>query len=141
MIHIARIKEIDMLSIREINPTDKALDEAERCRTEARKAVEQNPERHAALKGQPSGWCVVTQKGLWSRTYHNGYGAVQLKDCLDRGHKVLLTVGIVARPDSPLKADTHLAHIRVTDRGRLSDYKLDLISTRAKLHATHALIG
>src|SRR5215469_8383349 len=128
-----------MLSIREINPTDKALEEAECCRMEARKAVEQSPERHATLKGQPSGWCVVTQKGLWSRTYHNGYGAVQLKDCLDRGHKVLLTVGIVARPDSPLKPDSHLAMVRVSDRRRLSDYELDPLSTRGKLHAVHAL--
>jgi len=128
-----------MLSIAEINPSDKALEEAERCRTEVRTAVEQDPQRHAGLQGQPSGWCVVTQKGLWSRVYHNGYGETNLRDCLDRGHKVLMTVGIVAKPDSPLQPDSHLALVRVGDRGSLSDGKLELISIRAKLHATRAL--
>ena len=128
-----------MLSIRKIAPSDAALDEAERCRLEARTAVEQNLERHPALKGQPSGWCVVTQKGFWSRVYHNGYGKTRLRECLDRGHKVLLTVGLVAKPDSPLKPDTHLALVRIADRARLSDFKLELISVRAKLHASQAL--
>lgn len=130
-----------MLSIRQIDAADFALDEAERCRIAARTAVEQNPERHGALKDQPSGWCVVTQKGSWSRAYHNGYGKTQLRDCLDRGHKVVLTVGIVARPDAPLNSETHLALVQVADRGRLSDYKLELVSIRAKLHATRALFG
>ena len=129
-----------MLSITQINPFDAALDVAERCRKEARTAVEQNPECHPGPKNQPSGWCVVTQRGFWSRVYHNCYGKSRLQEHLDRGHKVLLTVGIVARPDSPLSADTHLAQIRVANRGTLSDYKLDLITVRAKLHAAQALV-
>jgi hypothetical protein len=128
-----------MLTIMRADPSETALEQAESCRREARAAVEQNPDRYATLKNQPSGWCVVTQKGFWSRVYHNVYGEMQLRDCLDRGHKVLLTVGIVANPDLPLKSDTHLASVRVAQPSRLSDDKLDLISVRAKLHALRAL--
>ncbi len=129
-----------MLSIRELQPFDAAVAEAERCRVEAKTTVKENPEKYADLSQQPSGWCVVTQKGLWSRHYHNGHGEAQLREHLDRGHKVLLTVGLVAKPDSPLNAGTHVASIRVSDPRRLSDYKLLLVSVRAKLHAAQALI-
>jgi len=61
-----------MLSIRKIHPFDAAVAEAERCRFEAQNRVKQNPVKYAELERQPSGWCVVTQKGLWSRVYHNG---------------------------------------------------------------------
>jgi len=128
-----------MLSIMQRDPSDTVLAEAEGCRKEAQAAVKQHPERYGELKGQPSGWCVVTQKGFWSRAYHNVYGELQLRECIDRGHKVLLTVGIVARPDVPLKSDTHLASIRVAQPGKHSDDALDLISVRAKLHALRAL--
>jgi len=129
-----------MLSIREMHPFDAAVAEAERCRVEAKATVKENQEKYADLSQQPSGWCVVTQKGLWSRAYHNGYGEAQLRERLDRGHKVLMTVGLVAKPDSPLNANTHVASIRVADPGRLSDDKLQLVSVRAKLHAARALI-
>jgi hypothetical protein len=130
-----------MLSIRELHPFDAAVAEAERCRIEAKTTVKQNPSRYGGLSEQPSGWCVVTQKGLWSRVYHNGYGESRLKECLDRGHRVLVTVGLVAKPDSPLTADTHVASVAVADPERLSDYKLQLVSVRAKLHAAQALIN
>ena len=130
-----------MLSLRQLHPYDAAIAEAERCRKEARAAVEQDVGKYAQLRDQPSGWCVVTQKGLWSRSYHNVYGQEQLREYIDRGHKVLLTVGIVAKPDAPLNADTHVARVKVADPGRLSDDKLHLVSTRAKLHATRALLN
>jgi hypothetical protein len=129
-----------MLSIRELHPFDSAVAEAQRCRMEAKATVKHNPDKYGGLSEQPSGWCVVTQKGLWSRVYHNGYGESRLKECLDRGHSVLVTVGLVAKPDSPLTADTHVASVRVADPERLSDYKLQLVSVRAKLHAAQALI-
>ena len=135
------MKENHILSIREIHPFDAAVEEAERCRVDARNAVKENPDKYAELKQEPSGWCVVTQKGLWSRVYHNGYGAARLKEYIDRGHKVLLTVGIVAKPEEPLKPDTHVASVRVSDPRKLSDYKLHLVSVRAKLHAARALIN
>jgi hypothetical protein len=127
-----------MLSIMNLDPSDTVLAEAETCRKEAQAAVKQNSERYAALKNQPSGWCVVTQKGLWSRSYHNAYGELQLRDCLDRGHKVLLTVGIVANPELPLRSATHLASVKVAQPGKLSEGEFDLISIRAKLHALRA---
>ena len=130
-----------MLSIRELHPFDAAVAEAERCRVEAKTAVKENPGKYADLCKQPSGWCVVTQRGLWSRVYHNGYGGDRLKECLDRGHKVLLTVGLVAKPDSPLTSDTHVASVRVASPESLSDYKLQLVSVRAKLHAARALMN
>ena len=130
-----------MLSIRELHPFDAAVAEAERCRVEAQNRVKQNPGKFADLKQQPSGWCVVTQKGFWSRVYHNGYGEARLREYIDRGHKVLLTVGIVAKPDLPLKPDTHVASVKVADSGKLNEYKLHLVSVRAKLHAAQALIN
>jgi len=129
-----------MLSIRKIHPFDAAVAEAERCRREAQNRVKQNPGKYAELERQPSGWCVVTQKGLWSRVYHNGYGEARLRESIDRGHQVLLTVGIVAKPEAPLKPDTHVASVKVINPGKLSEYKLDLVAVRAKLHAAQALI-
>jgi len=129
-----------MVSIRQIHPFNAAVEEAESCRVEARNRVKQNPGEYAALEGQPSGWCVVTQKGFWSRVSHNGYGEARLKEYIDRGHKVLLTVGIVAKPDAPLKPDSHVASVRVADTEKLSEYKLHLVAVRAKLHAAQALI-
>jgi hypothetical protein len=134
------IEENSMLSIRDPHPFDAAVAEAERCRVEAKTTVKENPEIYADLSQQPSGWCVVTQKGPLSRLYHNGYGEAKLREDLDRGHKVLLTVGLVAKPDSPLNANRHVASVRVADPGRLSDYKLQLVSAQAKLHAAQALI-
>lgn len=128
-----------MLSIMQSSPTDTALAEAERCRQDARATVEHNPD-HAALKDKPSGWCVVTQRGFWSRVYLNVYGAEKLRDLLDRGHRVLLTVGIVATPDAPLSTETHVASVRIAEPCKFSAYKLHLISTRAKLHAARALV-
>lgn len=128
-----------MLSLMQLSPIDTALADAERCRREARAAVERNPD-HAALKGKPSGWCVVTQKGFWSRVYHNVYGEARLRDLLDRGHRVLLTVGIVATPDTPLNTKTHVASVAIAQPCNFSDYQLHLISARAKLHAARALV-
>ena len=128
-----------MLTIMQCSPIDTAIAEAESCRREARTAVEEDLERYGALKDQPSGWCVVTQKGVWPCAYHNGYGEARLQEYLDRGHKVLLTVGIVARPDSPLTSETHVASVRLARTGKVSDLKLQLIAARAKLHATRAL--
>ena len=129
-----------MLTIMQRDPIDMALAEAESCRLEARAIVGKSSNRHAALKDQPSGWCVVTRKGVWPCVYHNVYGEAGLRECLERGHKVLMTVGIVAKPDSPLDTESHLALVRIAQPGRLSDYKADLISVRAKLHAARALV-
>ena len=104
-----------MLSIRELHPFVVAVAQAERCRVEAKTTVKEDPNKYGDLREQPSGWCVVTQKGLWSRVYHNGYGEDRLKECLDRGHKVLMTVGLVAKADSPLTVGSHVASVRVAN--------------------------
>ena len=130
-----------MLSIREMHPFDAAIAEAERCKKEAKAAIKQNPEKYAQLKDQPAGWCVVTRKGLWTRVYHNLYGEPKLKEVLDHGHEVLLAVGIVAKPDSPLNPESHVASVHLVNPGGLSEYKLELIAVRAKLHAVRALLN
>lgn len=116
-----------------------AVEEAERCRLDARQAVTKDPSRYAGLMGQPSGWCVVTQKGLWGRKYHDRFEESRLRDCIARGHKVVLTVGLVAKPDSPLSPHNHVLSVAVGKSGNMSKDKLSMITTRAKLHAVHAL--
>lgn len=115
--------------------------QAERCRREAQATIEKDPSRYAQLSGQPSGWCVVTQSGLWSRKYHDRLEEARLRECIERGDKVLLTVGIVAKSDSStLTSDNHVASISVREPSKLSEDKLSSISVRAKIHATSALI-
>ncbi len=128
-----------MIQLMDKIPVDIAIAEAERCRLEAVATVAKYPDRYAALKGQPSGWCVVTQKGFWSRAYHDGYRQDHLRDLLDRGHKVLMTVGIVAKPDVPLNTNTHVATVALAEPQKLPEHKLQLITVRAKLHAARAL--
>ena len=86
-----------------------AVEEAERRRLEARETITKDPDRYAELSGQPSGWCVVTQKGFWSRKYHDRFEESRLRDCIERGHKVVLTVGLVAKPESLLNVNNHVA--------------------------------
>jgi hypothetical protein len=113
--------------------------EAERCRLEARAAIEKDPNRYAELSGQPSGWCVVTQSGLWSRKYHDRFEESRLRECIERGDKVVLTVGIVAKRDAPLNTNNHVASVAICEPCKLSENKLSLITARAKIHATSAL--
>lgn len=112
---------------------------AERCRLEAKATIDKEPNRYAELSGQPSGWCVVTRSGFWSRKYHDRFEESRLRECIERGEKVVLAVGIVAKPDSPLNSSNHVASVTVCEPGKLSEDKLALITTRAKIHATFAL--
>jgi hypothetical protein len=112
---------------------------AEKCRLEAQATIEKQPERYAELSGQPSGWCVVTQSGFWSRKYHDRFEEFRLRECIEQGDKVVLAVGVVAKPDAPLNAGNHVASISICEPGKLSEDKLALITTRAKIHATFAL--
>lgn len=116
-----------------------AVAEAERCLLEARKAIAKDPDRYAELAGQPSGWCVVTQNGFWSRKYHDRFEESRMRDCIERGHKVVLTVGLVAKPDSPLNANNHMASVSVSELQKISRDKIAMITVRAKIHAAHAL--
>ena len=80
--------------------------DAERCRREAKAVAQKHPERYKELIAQPSGWCVITEKGWWSRTYHGMFNEDQLRDKIERGHRVVLIVGLVAFPGVALTRQT-----------------------------------
>lgn len=115
-----------------------ALQEAERCRREACDKIKKDPQRYAGLVGQPSGWCVVTE-GFWKRAFHGPQEQSQLRERLEKGHKVLLTVGVVANPRVSMTPDNHVAEVSVGDSCKLPFDKLAVLTAQAKLHATSAL--
>ena len=97
-----------MASTVEISVIDNVIAEAERCRREAISVVG-NDARYSELIGQPSSWCIVTEKGLWSRTFHTVLEKDRLEDCLAKGHRVVLTVGLVGHPNIPLHASKYVS--------------------------------
>jgi hypothetical protein len=127
-------KTVEMITL-----ANAAVEEAERCRLEALETIAKDPSRYTELSGQASGWCVVTQKGFWSRKYHDRFEESRLRDCIERGHKVVLTVGLVAKPDSSLSVSNHVASVAISKPGKISPDKLSMITVRAKIHAAHAL--
>lgn len=92
---------------------------AERCRLEAQATIENEPNRYAELSGEPSGWCVVTQGGFWSRKYHDRFEESRLRECIERGDQVLLAVGIVAKRDAALNSSNHVASVTVCEPGKM----------------------
>jgi hypothetical protein len=131
----AHVKQVDDV----IALANATVAKAERCRQEAQATIEKEPNRYAELSGQPSGWCVVTQSGFWSRKYHDRYEESRLRECIERGDRVLLAVGIVAKRDVALNSSNHVASVTVCEPCKLAEDKLALITTRAKIHATFAL--
>lgn len=122
----------------EVSTAMAALQEAERCRREACDKIKSDPQRYAGLVGQPSGWCVVTE-GFWKRAFHGPQEQSQLRERLEKGHKVVLTVGLVANPRVSMTADNHVAEVSVGDSCKLPFDKLAVLTAQAKLHATTAL--
>jgi hypothetical protein len=116
-----------------------AVREAELCRREAYETIKKNPDRYASLVGQPSGWCVVTEKGFWTRSFHGHNEETLLRERIQSGHKVILTVGIVADPRVSVTAENHVATVRVSDQCKLPGEKLAVITAHAKLHAASAM--
>jgi len=116
-----------------------AVKEAERCRREASEMITKDPSRYASLVGQPSGWCVVTEKGFWKRSFHGHNEESLLRDRIQHGHKVILTVGIVADPRVSVTAQNHVATVSVSDECKLPGEKLAVITAQAKLHAASAM--
>ena len=119
--------------------TPAAVKEAERCRREASEMITKDPSRYASLVGQPSGWCVVTEKGFWKRSFHGHNEESLLRDRIQHGHKVILTVGIVADPRVSVTAQNHVATVSVSDECKLPGEKLAVITAQAKLHAASAM--
>jgi hypothetical protein len=114
--------------------------DAERCRREAKAMVEKHPERYGELIGQPSGWCVVTEKRPWSRTFHSMLNEDSLRERIERGHKVALTVGLVAAPGAgALTSTNHTAVVLIAEPRKHSADKLAMIATRAKVYCAASL--
>ena len=115
-----------------------AVKDAERCRREANDLIKTNPDRYAALAGQPSGWCVVTE-GFWKRSFHAHNEAGQLQQRLEKGHKVILTLGIVADPRVSVTPQNHAAAVQVGVACKLPEEKLAVLTAQAKLYAASAM--
>lgn len=117
-----------------------ALEEAERCRKEACDKINKDPQRYPELVGQPSGWCVVTEKGFWKRSFHSPHERDLLRERIESGHKVLLTVGVVADPRVSMTTNNHVAEVKVNEACKLPFDKLAVLTAQAKIHATSNLI-
>ena len=122
-----------------ISTATEVLQEAERCRREACEKIKKDPQRYAGLVGQPSGWCVVTEKGFWKRSFHGPHEQDVLRDRIESGHKVVLTVGIVANPRESMTPDNHVAEVSVGDACKLPFDKIAVLTAQAKMHASSAL--
>lgn len=127
-----------MTSTLEISATNDVISEAERCRQEALSLVGKDP-HYSELNGQPGGWCVVTEKGLWSRAFHTALEKERLQECLDKGHRVIMAVGLVAQPGVPLHSSKYASVVAVADPCKYSEDKLGDIAVRAKLRAASSL--
>jgi hypothetical protein len=127
-----------MTSTVEISVTDNVIAEAERCRHEAISVVGKDA-RYSELIGQPSSWCIVTEKGLWSRTFHTLLEKDRLHECITKGHRVVLTVGLVSHPGIPLHASKYASVVAIGEARKYSEDKLADIAVRAKIRAASSL--
>ena|SRR5579863_1571318 len=127
-----------MTSTLEISSTNDVIGEAERCRREVLSLVGNDP-RYSELTGQPAGWCVVTEKGLFSRSFHTVHEKDRLQECIDNGHRVVLMVGLVSPPGVPLHATKYASVVAIPDRQKYSEDKLNDIAIRAKIRAASTL--
>ena len=127
-----------MTSMLEVSVYDEAIAEAERCRQDAITLVGKES-RYFELKGQPSAWCVVTEKGLWSREFHTAIDKERLRECIEKGHRVVLSVGLVSNPDFALHATKYASVVSIADSRKYSDDKLADIAVRAKIRASLTL--
>jgi hypothetical protein len=117
----------------EIQTANNVIADAERCRREAKAMVQKNPERYKELIDQPSGWCVVTEKGWWSRGFHSMLNEDRLREKVEDGHKVVLTVGLVATPGAALTPTNHAVVVSIAEPRKHPADKLAMITTRAKV--------
>ena len=127
-----------MTSTCEISAINEVIAEAERCRREAISLVCKD-NRYSELVGQPAGWCVVTEKGLWSRAFHTVHETDRLYECIEKGHRVVLTVGVVSHPGVPLHATKYASVVAVSAAEKYSEDKITDIAVRAKLRAASSL--
>ncbi len=127
-----------MTSIADIHPVEAVFAEAERCSRDVISLVKTDP-RYSELIGKPSAWCVVTEKGLWSRAFHTSMDRDGLSECIEKGHQVILTVGLVSEPGTPLYACKYASVVAIAEPRKYSEDKLADIAMRAKLRAASSL--
>lgn len=127
-----------MTSVLDMQVVEAVFAEAERCSREAKLLVK-NDARYSELIGQPCGWCVVTEKGLWSRAFHTALDKDRLIECIEKGHQVVLTVGLVSQPGIPLYACKYASVVAIAEPRKHSEDKLAHIAVRAKLRAASSL--
>jgi hypothetical protein len=127
-----------MTSVLDMQVFEAVLAEAERCSREATLLVK-NDARYSELVGKPSGWCVVTEKSLWSRAFHTSLDKDRLRECIEKDHQVILTVGLVSQPDVPLHACKYASVVAIAEPRKHSEDKLADIAVRAKLRAASSL--
>lgn len=82
---------------------------------------------------------MVTEKGFWKKSFHGQHEQSQLRDRIESGHKVVLTVGIVADPRVSITAENHVAEVKVDESCRMPFDKLAILTAQAKIHATSKL--
>jgi hypothetical protein len=64
----------------------------------------------------------------------------RLRERIEHGHKVVLTVGLVANPGTGvLTPKNHTAVVSIAEPRRYSEDKLAILTTRAKVHAAASL--
>jgi hypothetical protein len=114
------------------------IGEAERCRREAIEMVRKDP-KWSELLNQPSSWCVVIEKGLRPRAFHTMLEQDQLLEKIERGYRVVLTVGLVGAPGMALMKANHVAVISIAEPRKHNSDKLSEISIRARVSAASAL--
>jgi hypothetical protein len=135
---------MEVTNMTSITATERAnghdiIADAERLRRQANALVDEFPNRYADLAGQPSGWCVVTEKGWWSREFHTIEDEDHLCEIIEWGHRVILMLGLVAYPYSPLTATNHAEVVSIAEPCRHSSKTLARIIARAKRHAVSAM--
>lgn len=114
------------------------IGEAERCRREAIEMVRTDP-KWSELLNQPSSWCVVVEKGLRPRAFHTMLEQDQLLGKIERGYRIVLSVGLVGPPGTTLTKANHVSVISVVEPSKYNSEKLSEIGIRAKVSAASAL--
>ena len=125
----------------EILTGNDVIADAERLRRRAKSIVQEHPGRYANVVGEPSGWSVVTKRGWWACDFHNMLDEDRLCEMIERGHKVILIVGMVAARGTALTATNHVAVVSKILQGEISGEKLARMVFRAKRCAASALYG
>lgn len=117
---------------------DDVIAKAEQVRRRAQEIAEHYPQ-YSDLIGQPSGWCVVTDFCFWSLAFHNKVEEDLLRKRINRGRRVILTLGVVAKPGSKLTDTDHVAVVSRTNLEKPSGKSLELMVARAKRCAVSAM--